>query len=112
MNQSSSILYTEQFPDALQNLSTEQCRAICTALAETNNASLVNKRGQLGGYTALAWMCINKQTRLQHIWINPFLRFSIFQCTKYIKNYCKVHCTLQWYLTFLMLSSLLFSIEN
>ena len=63
MNQS-SILYTEQFPDALQNLSTEQCRAICTALAETNNASLVNKRGQLGGYTALAWMCIKNELEL------------------------------------------------
>ena len=63
MNQS-CILYTEQFPDALQNLSTEQCRAICTALAETNNASLVNKRGQLGGYTALAWMCIKNELEL------------------------------------------------
>ena len=58
-----SILQTDQFPDVLQHYPTDQCRAILTLLKDTNNSSLVNKKGPLG-YTALHWMCIKNEYEL------------------------------------------------
>lgn len=57
------ILLTDQFPDVLQHYPPDQCRAILTLLKDTNNSSLVNKKGPLG-YTALHWMCIKNEYEL------------------------------------------------
>jgi len=53
-----SILQSDQFPDILQHLSTDQAKALFDALAESNNPNLVNKQGSLGGYTPLHWYFI------------------------------------------------------
>lgn len=60
----STVIQTDFFPDVLQHLTTEQCKAICDALSQANNLSLVNKKGPLGGYTALHWMCIKNELEL------------------------------------------------
>jgi hypothetical protein len=59
-----SILLSDQFPDILQHYSTENCRLILNVLAELNNPAIVNKKGALGGYSALAWMCIKNEIEL------------------------------------------------
>ena len=60
------ILCSEQFPDVLQNYTTENSRLLLNALYETasGNAALINKKGPLGGYTALHWMCIKNELEL------------------------------------------------
>ncbi|CAF0868772.1 unnamed protein product [Brachionus calyciflorus] len=57
----SALIQTEFFPDCLQNLNTQQCKSVCEALAEPNYSSFVNKKGPLGGYTPLHWMCIKNE---------------------------------------------------
>ena len=56
---SSTILQMEQYPDMLQNFPIDQCKILFEALALTNNPSLVNKSGSVGGYTALHWYIQN-----------------------------------------------------
>jgi hypothetical protein len=51
-----SILSSDQFPDILQNYSTDNCTLLLNLLLEfLNNPALINKKGPLGGYTALHW---------------------------------------------------------
>lgn len=59
-----SVLNSEQFPDILQHMSTEHCKTLFATLAEMNNPTLVNKKGPMGGYSALAWMCIKNEIEL------------------------------------------------
>lgn len=62
------LIKTEFFPDCLHNLSSQQCRAVCEALSSPANASYVNKKGSVGGYTALHWMCIkNELDLIEHL---------------------------------------------
>ncbi len=68
----SAILYTDQFPDMLQYCSTENSKNLFEILSEANNLSLVNKKGTLGGYTALHWMCIKNELDL--------IEFLILKC--------------------------------
>ena len=52
----SSLIQMNEFPDILQQCPIEQCKLVLESLAATpNNASLVNKSGSAGGYTALHW---------------------------------------------------------
>lgn len=59
-----SMLESEQFPDILNHLSTEQIRMLFELLAQPVYSHLVNKKGPLGGYTALHWMAIKNELEL------------------------------------------------
>ena len=50
-----AVIQTDQYPDMLQQCTTEQCKLIFESLALANNQTLVNKVGTVGGYTALHW---------------------------------------------------------
>lgn len=69
-----SILESEQFPDILNYLNTEQIQTIFNVLAQqpTANSHLTNKKGPLGGYTALHWMAIKNELDL--------LKFLVVEC--------------------------------
>lgn len=62
----------DQFPDILQNYSTEQSKMIFDFLIQSNNASLIGKSGALGGYTALHWMCIKNEYDMIEYLIEKF----------------------------------------
>lgn len=51
------ILYSDQFPDILQNYSNDQSKELLTLLVDCPS-NLINKKGPLGGYTALHWTAI------------------------------------------------------
>jgi len=51
----STVIQTDQYPDMLQQCSIDQCKLLFETLSVTNNPSLVNKVGSVGGYTALHW---------------------------------------------------------
>ena len=55
-----SILYSEQFPDVLQNYSSENCKPLIELLIDCPS-NLINKKGPLGGYTILHWMAIKNE---------------------------------------------------
>lgn len=69
-----SILESEQFPDILNYLNTEQIQTIFNVLAQqpAANSHLTNKKGPLGGYTALHWMAIKNELDL--------LKFLVVEC--------------------------------
>lgn len=56
-----AMIKTDLFPDCLQNFTPQQCRAVCEALSTSTYANFVNKKGLLGGYTTLHWMCIKNE---------------------------------------------------
>lgn len=65
------LIKTEFFPDCLQNLTAQQCRVVCEALSSPTYASCVNKKGLMGGYTALHWMCIkNEYDLIEYLLVN------------------------------------------
>ena len=59
-----AMIQSDQFPDILQHFPAQECKSVLSLLKNTNNSSLVNKRGPLGGYTALHWMCIKNECEL------------------------------------------------
>ena len=68
-----SILDSEQYPDILNYLNSEQIQTMFNVLAQQpNNSQLVNKKGPLGGYTALHWMAIKNELDL--------LKFLVVEC--------------------------------
>jgi hypothetical protein len=66
-----SILYSEQFPDMIQNYTTENCRPILDLLVDCPS-NLINKKGPLGGYTILHWMAIKNECE--------FVEFLVTKC--------------------------------
>lgn len=59
-----SILESEQFPDVLNYLNSEQTKSIFELLTQANYSHLASKKGPLGGYTALHWMAIKNDLEL------------------------------------------------
>lgn len=55
-----TILYSDQFPDVFQNYSGESCKPLLDLLIDCPS-NLINKKGPLGGYTALHWMSIKNE---------------------------------------------------
>jgi len=50
------VLQSNDFPDAVKNLTSQQCRQVVETLATSNNTSLANKKGPLGGFSLLHWL--------------------------------------------------------
>jgi ankyrin repeat protein len=67
-----TMMQLEQFPDILQNYSTEQSKMLFDILIQSNNLTLISKSGALGGYTALHWMCIKNEYELIEYLIEKF----------------------------------------
>jgi hypothetical protein len=57
----SAILESNNFPDIIQHFTHEQCKIIIDLLKIDKNKEFVNKRGPLGGYTILHWLCIKNE---------------------------------------------------
>ena len=49
------ILQMSEYPDILNELPNKKIMLVFEVLAAMNNPNLVNKKGQLGGFTALHW---------------------------------------------------------
>ena len=49
------ILEMSEYPDILKDLSNKQIMLMFETLAKKNNPLLVNKKGSLGGFSALHW---------------------------------------------------------
>ena len=58
-----NILYSDEFPDVLQNYTSEKCKELLDLLIDCPN-NLINKKGPLGGYTPLHWMAIKNELSL------------------------------------------------
>lgn len=56
-----TAIKTDFFPDCLQTFTSQHCKAVCEALSTPTYASYVNKKGMMGGYTTLHWMCIKNE---------------------------------------------------
>ena len=92
-----NILQTDQFPDILQHFPPEQCKSVLSLLKDTNNSSIVNKKGPLGGYTALHWMCIKNEYELIELLVREcnadinaranIGETPLFICIKYARFY-------------------------
>jgi ankyrin repeat protein len=59
-----------QFPDILQFLPAEEIRKQIETYSQ--NDEMINKKGQLGGYTALHWACIRNEFNL--------IKYLIIEC--------------------------------
>jgi len=57
LNPLMDVLYSDLFPDVLQNYNSEQTKELLSLLVDCPN-NIINKKGPLGGYTALHWMAI------------------------------------------------------
>lgn len=57
------VLSSDQFPDILQTYSTEKCLLLLNLLVDCPS-NIINKKGPLGGYSALHWMAIKNEVDL------------------------------------------------
>jgi hypothetical protein len=65
MQQIASMQVIEQFPDVLQNYSDEETKMLFETMISRNQIDLLaNKKGPLGGFTALHWMCIKNDLEM------------------------------------------------
>jgi len=65
MQQMASMQVIEQFPDILQNYPSEETKTLFETMISQNQIdTLLNKKGPLGGFTALHWMCIKNDLEM------------------------------------------------
>ncbi len=65
MQQIASMQVIEQFPDILQNYPSEETKTLFeTMIGQNQIDALINKKGPLGGFTALHWMCIKNDLEM------------------------------------------------